>query len=315
MFGWAAGSATEPRRFGDYDIVRIIHEGEKSCVYQVCSRGDDHQAAVKVYKPLYNRTARRICKRYNLRREGEMGLLLNPKQGEPADSWPIVRTLSYGYEFGDPGKCYYVVLEHVDGLNAKHLLGCEDPLFREERMNVACTVGHALSILHNRGLIHRDICMDNVLISRDRMVKLIDLGFMAPVGIVFEEKSGTPSYMSPEQFLLKPLREASDIYAFGVLLFELFTGELPFVSRYPSGNPELAPRRMSELTAMHVKAPPPKPSDKAADLPDGVEAIILKCLEKNPDKRYSDMRRVLSDLSGVSDNGTQAQDNSGEFHG
>lgn len=301
VFGWKTGAATKSRRFGNHDVVRIIHDGEKSRVYETRSPEDDGAAVVKSYKPHYNRTARRLCKRYNLRREGEMGLLINPHEEGAADDWPLVRTLGYGHEFGDPAKCYYVVLEHVEGMNAKHLLGCEDPLLRRERLHVARTVCRALMICHNGGLIHRDICMDNVLLARSGRAKLIDLGFMAPTGIAFQEKSGTPSYMSPEQFLVRPLHAASDIYAFGVLLFELFTGELPFLTRYPSGKPELAARRMSELMERHVKAPPPRPSEKTDDLPAGIEPIILKCLEKMPERRYTDMRHVLQDLLDVTD--------------
>jgi len=303
MVNWVQGSGTESRRFGGYHVVKLIHEGEKSSVYQARSPEGDGPAVVKCYRPYYNRTARRICKRYNIRREGEMGLLINPDSRDGPADWPIVRTLGQGFEFGDPGKCYYVVLEYIEGLNARHLLGCKEPLFREERLNIARSVGRALSIFHARGLIHRDVCLDNVLVTRDRRVKLIDLGFMVPVGIAFKEKSGTPSYMSPEQFLAKPLYATSDIYAYGVLLFELFTGELPFVTRFPTGKPELAARRMSELMAMHVKEPPPKPSERATDLPDGIEPIILKCLEKDPAKRYQDIRGALNDLSKVRDDG------------
>jgi len=303
MLDWAKGSGTESRRFGGYHVVKLIHEGEKSSVYQARSAEGDGRVVVKCYRPHYNRTARRICKRYNLSREGEIGLVFNPTSHDAAGDWPIVRTLGQGYEFGDPGKCYYVVLEYVEGLNAKHLLGCEEPLFREERLNIARSVGRALSIFHGRGLIHRDVCLDNVLVTRDRRVKLIDLGFMAPAGIAFKEKSGTPSYMSPEQFLVKPLHVTSDIYAYGVLLFELFTRELPFVTRFPTGKPELTARRMSELMVMHVKEPPPKPSERVADLPEGIERIILKCLEKDPSKRYLDIRGALKDLSKVRDDG------------
>ena len=297
MFGWAGRAAARSKRFGTYDIVRVIHEGEKATVYQARSPGDDRLYAIKVYKPLFNRTARRICKRHHLRTEGEIGLLLNPPPETPAENYPIVKTICYGKEFNDPARCYYLVQEFVDGVNVKHLVGCADPTLRKRRLEIARALGRALAIIHGRGLVHRDVCTDNILLARDGSPKLIDLGFMAPHGIRFEEKSGTPSYMSPEQIGAKPLRPASDIYSFGVVLFELFTRELPHKSLFGADKPDLQVRRASELMDKHLHEAPPRPSTITSDLPDGIEQIILTCLEKHPKKRYPDIRPVLVALS------------------
>ena len=300
MFAWSRRSAMRSRRFGVYDVLKLVHEGEKACVYQGQSKKDGSHVAIKAYKPLYNRTARRICKRYHLRCEGSMGVLINP-DGEAPDDWPIVCTLGFGHEFNDPAKCYYLVQEYIDGVNVKHLVGCDDPQLPKRRMHIALAVSRALSIIHDRGLIHRDVCMDNIILRRDGRAKLIDLGFMAPKGIAFPEKSGTPSYMAPEQFNAEPLDATADIYGFGVLLFELYTRDLPFKSVFPTGKAEVVMRRTSELQAQHLKEPPPRPSEIVADLPDGIEPIILKCLEKDRGKRYANMRHLLSDLSAVND--------------
>ena len=301
VFGWTRRSGAESRRFGGYHIVKLIHEGEKSLVHEARSLDGSETVAIKAYKPLYNRTARRICKRYHLRREGELGLLINPHARERQEDWPIVRTIAHGHEFGEPSRCYYVVLEHINGLNVKHLLGCDDPLLARLRMPIVMAVARALSIIHERGLIHRDVATDNVMLTRDHQAKLIDLGFMAPAGIAFKEKSGTPSYMAPEQFQVRPLHAATDIYAFGIMLFELFTKRLPFTTPFSPGNPDLAMRRASELMVKHVKERPPRPSESAPDLPEGMEPIILKCLEKKPQDRHHDIRAVMGELSKVRD--------------
>ncbi len=301
---WSKRAGTRSRRFDDYDVVRLIHEGEKACVYQARSPKDGGLVAIKAYKPLYNRSARRLCKRYHLRREGEAGLLLNPREGEHAADWPIVRTLGFGHEFDDPDRCYYVIQEYIDGNNVRHLMGCNDPIVRELRMEIAMTVGRALSIIHQRGMIHRDVCMDNVLLTRDRKAKLIDLGFMAPAGVAFEERTGTPSYMAPEQFIGRPLEPMTDIYAFGVLVFELFTGKQPFTTRYPASNPDVASRRLSMLREQHLKKPPPKPSELNPDIPDDLDAVVLKCLEKDPAGRYQRMELVLAELRRCAQSGT-----------
>lgn len=303
----------EPRRFPGYEVVRVLHDGRKAWVYQARSAADadplDHGReraegtqtggayAVKAYKPGYNRTARRMRRRYHLRTEGEYGLLLNPQRGMSDAAYPIVRTIAWGWEFDDPAHCYFLVQEFVDGCNLKHMLGCAHPLLRAKRLAIVQAAGLALALIHERGLIHRDVCTDNILFSNDGRIKLIDVGFVVPPGIPFEEKSGTPSYMSPEQCRSKPVHPASDIYSFGVVLFEVFTGSLPFTSAHGSENDAAAARRAADLMQKHMHDKPPSPGRIARDLPQGLEPIILRCLEKAPEKRYPTMRRLLSDLS------------------
>ena len=296
LFGWMEPSAVESRRFAGYQIIKVIHEGEKSLVYQARSPEDDNLYVIKLYKPLYNRTARRICKRYHLRTEGEVGLALNPPADAPADEYPIVRTLAYGWEDGDPSRCYYLVQEYVEGVNVKHLLGCDDPELRRRRLDIVLSLANALAIIHKRGFIHRDVCTDNLMLRKDGATKLLDLGFMAPHGLAFKEKSGTPSYMSPEQFRAKPLHSASDIYSFGVVLFELFTGRLPFQSVFRADKPELQMRRTSDLHEKVLHETPPRPSELAADLPEGIEPVIMKCIHRAPEGRYDNIQQVIGKL-------------------
>ena len=276
LFGWT--KRRESRRFGDFLPIRPVHDGEKACVYQARRPPDTVLYALKVYKPGYDRTARRIQKRYGLPCEGEIGLSLTPPtvasdSSSPAEaaelrradaSFPIVRTFACGFEYDDPARCQYLVQEFVDGANLKHMIACADPRLRVQRLEILRTAGQALAIIHERGLIHRDVCSDNILFARDGRTKLIDLGFTAPAGIAFEEKSGTPSTMSPEQCQGRPLAPTADIYSFGVVLFEVFTGSLPFSAGGSSGNPERAARRASELIQKHLHDPPPRPSGIAA---------------------------------------------------
>ena len=92
-------------------------------------------------------------------------------------------------------------------------------------------------------------------------------------------------------------RAASDIYSFGVVLFEVFTGSLPFSAARGPDNPALAPRRASELMEKHLHDPPPRPTQVARDLPEGLEPIILRCLDKSPERRYPNMNGLLRDLA------------------
>ena len=295
ILGWIKGSSAQSRRFENYHIMKILHEGEKSAVYQVRSAVDQELYVVKSYKPHYNQVANRLCRRYHVRPEGQIGLSINPAPGKETPDYPIVRTLSYGYEFNNPSKCYYIVLEYIDGFNLKNLVGRDDVLTRAQRLGIALTVANALAIIHERGLIHRDICADNVLVAKDGQAKLVDLGFMAPQGLSFREQTGTPSYMSPEQFEGKALHTMSDIYSFGALLFELFTGRLPFLSQFAGDRPQLAIRRKSELMDKHLRDPAPRPSE-FADVPMGVERVVMRSLEKEPRNRYPNMREIIQQL-------------------
>ena len=284
------------RRFGNYHIMKIVHDGEKSVVYQARSGEDDDLYAIKCYKPRYNRIANRICRRYHIRSEGEVGMLLNPPPETAGPNCPLVRTVTYGHEFGNSAKCYYVILEYIEGVNLKNLVALHERRPLEQCFQIALTVARALSVIHERGLIHRDICTDNILLAKTGGPKLVDLGFVAPRGIAFREQTGTPSYMSPEQFQAKPLEAASDLYSFGVVLYELFTGELPFKSRFSGDYAEISIRRKAELMEKHLRERPPRPSE-VSDVPPSVEAVILRCLEKDPGRRFANAREIIQALS------------------
>jgi serine/threonine protein kinase len=296
LFGWARPA--DSRRFGDFHPIRPVHDGEKAWVYQARRPPDGALYALKVYKPRYDRTARRMRKRYGLPSEGEIGLSLTPPTATSDSSSDslIVRTFACGFEYNDPARCHYLVQEFVDGANVKHMIGVADPRLRAKRLEILQAAARALAFMHEQGLIHRDVCSDNILFARDGRTKLIDLGFAAPIGLAFEEKSGTPSTMSPEQCQGRRLAPTSDIYSFGAVLFEVFTGRLPFLAARGADNPALAPRRLSELMQKHLREPPPKPSQLAPDLPEGLEPIILRCLEKLPERRYPNMKELLKDL-------------------
>lgn len=294
-FGWARRAET--RHFREFHPIRPVHDGEKACVYQARRPPDPALYALKLYKPGYDRTSRRMQKRYGVPSEGEVGVLLTPPTTIFDPSFPIVRTFAYGWECNDPARCQYVVQEFVDGANLKHMIGCADPRLRRNRLEILQAAASALGIVHEHGLVHRDVCSDNILFSKDGRTKLIDLGFTAPAGIAFEEKSGTLSTMSPEQCEGRRLEPAADIYSFGVVLFEVFTGSLPFsVGRGPR-DPAHAARRASELMQKHVHDPPPRPTEVARDLPEGLEPIILRCLAKSPERRYPSMKELLEDLA------------------
>ena len=293
--------AASSGRFGPYTILRTIHEGEKALVHLARSEETTEEVVIKVYNPRFDRQAKRLRKKYGLRREGSVGLALNAPEGVDPAAYPLVRTIAYGRENGRKDGAPYVVMEYVNGPSLKTLIATQDPMLTERRLAVCIQAALALEIVHKSGFVHRDVCSDNFLFTSDGQLKLIDLGFCAPIGLRFEEKTGTISYMSPEQAQVEPLTPRTDVYGLGIVMYEIFTGRLPFTSPHKGDDPQTFHRRATEIISKHVHDAPPKPSELAPSLDPRIEAAILKCLEKRPANRYGTMRELIRDLSAAAE--------------
>ena len=288
--------AASSSRFGPYTILRTIHEGEKAVVQVARSEETAEEVVIKVYNPRFDRQAKRLRKKYGLRREGSVGLLLNAPEGVDPSAYPIVRTITYGRENGRPDGAPYVVMEYVGGPSLKTLIVTQDPMLTSDRLGVCAQAALSLETVHTNGFVHRDVCSDNFLFTRAGQLKLIDLGFCVPAGLRFDEKTGTLSYMSPEQAQVEPLTARTDVYGLGVVMFEIFTGRLPFTSPFKGDDPQIFHRRATEIMSKHTRDAPPRPSEFAPDLDPRIEAAILKCMEKRPANRYGTMRELIRDI-------------------
>ena len=286
LFGRQKALSARSDRFGPHTVRRTIHDGEKAVVYEAVSKRTGEIVAIKAYKQLYNRTARRMRRKYRLPTEGEIGLQLNPgPQDEPA-SYPIVRTVAHGHEYGKSANPVFVVLEHVGGPKLPSLIATRDANLRARRLHFCRRATRALEIIHSRDMVHRDVCSDNFLFDTQWNVKLIDMGFCVPVGLCFEEKTGTPSYMAPEQIRAEGLLPQTDVYSLGVVMYELFVGRLPFISGIKGRGGHVQRGRAAEVMTQHLRDRPPKPTELAPDLAADIERTILKCLEKRPQDRF-----------------------------
>jgi len=282
----------EANRFGDYNVTKLLHDGEKAFVYHARHQGNGHAAAVKAYKFDHHRAVEGLMKKYGIPHEGEVGKRLNPPEGtNPADH-PLVVTHDYGREFGRFDGKLFIVLEYIDGVNLKNMIGCAHPDLKHRRTAILLKTCDALHLIHSIGFIHRDFCADNVIVRPDGGVKVIDLGFAAPCGMRFEERSGTPTYMSPEQINAEELGPASDIYSFGVVAYELYTHQPPFVSSVAGEAIENLVRRRAELMQMHLRQPPAPPHEIAPKINRGIEEVIMKCLAKDPSERFRTILEV-----------------------
>jgi serine/threonine protein kinase len=184
----------------------------------------------------------------------------------------------------------FFVSELVDGHNLQ-----DDPLRRPwpvpQAASLVASVADALSAAHAAGIVHRDVKPSNIMIATDGSIRLLDFGLARETGIDAATLTrvgvivGTPTYMSPEQFENRWVDARSDIYSLGVVLFELLTARPPFVA-----TSALA------LAMMHKAEEPPPPRSLRSDVPGWIERVVLRCLQKDPDKRFAKADELAAEL-------------------
>jgi len=190
---------------------------------------------------------------------------------------------------------YYLVMEYVSGGTLKQKLenlgAAGEALPLEQAVQIALQVAEALDYAHGRGMVHRDVKPANIMLNEDGRAILTDFGIVKLVGgqtMAYTATGaliGTPSYMSPEQALGKPGDERVDIYALGVLLFQMTTGQLPYSADTPLA-----------VIMQHVNTPIPEPARFNPNVPPALQDIILRAMAKEPDDRYQTARDMAADL-------------------
>jgi serine/threonine-protein kinase len=200
-----------------------------------------------------------------------------------------------------PPSRYYFVMEYLEGATLGDVLRA-GPVSAEVGLDVLLQLCDALQCAHERGVVHRDLKPDNVFLvhrhGRDNFVKLVDFGVAKLRGARPTERTteagvivGTPEYMAPEQCQDVAIDARTDVYALGVMAFELATGRLPF-----------AHRSVTQLLLAHIGEPPPRPSDLAPVDP-ALERAILRALAKDPADRFQDMAAFGATLREVAERG------------
>jgi len=186
-----------------------------------------------------------------------------------------------------PPNRYYIVMEYLEGQTLSSMLR-SGPVAQGAVLDILVQLCDALSCAHERGVVHRDLKPDNVFVlrrrGREHFVKLVDFGIAklrdAPAGSHTAAGMivGTPEYMAPEQCDNRSIDARTDVYALGVMAYQLATGRLPF-----------AGTSIAQLLLAHLKEPPPPPRGVKPAIPAALEAVILRALEKRPEDRFPDM--------------------------
>ncbi len=262
---------------GRYQIIEQLGRGGMGRVYRALDLKAREEVALKLIRPDIAEDKRTLDRFVN-----EIKLAHRISH----------RNIGKMYHLGEDQGLHYITMEYVPGEDLKSFIR------RSRRLDIATVVAIAkqvcsgLSEAHDAGIVHRDLKPGNIMIDKDGNAKILDFGIARALGTqgVTAEGSviGTPEYMSPEQVEGRDSDRRSDIYSFGVILFEMVTGRLPFAADTPF---VVAFKQQSER--------PPSPGEINPQTPPDLSAIILRCLEKDPLKRYQTTEDVCRDLSKV----------------
>lgn len=184
----------------------------------------------------------------------------------------------------------FTLLERVAGSNLKHLINRNDAILGEFVGNILIDMALALEHMHEKGFIHLDFKPENVLVTVAGDIRVVDFDLAQPLPKApkrMPTNAGTPAYMAPEQLRQEPLDQRADIFSFGVTAYELLTFRKPFTGE----SPEAVLRKQ-----LDEKHPVPPPRDINADIPIALERIILKCMERDPEKRFPNTHVLVSQL-------------------
>ena len=181
------------------------------------------------------------------------------------------------YDVGSEDGLYYIVMEYVEGITLKTYIEKKGQLSFKESVSIAIQVARGIEAAHNKQITHRDIKPQNIMISTEGKVKVTDFGIAraASANTISSDVMGSVHYSSPEQARNGFVDGRSDIYSLGIVMYEMVTGRVPF-----DGDTTVA------VAIQHLQEDMVEPSAYAPNLPISMEKIILKCTQKNPDRRY-----------------------------
>ncbi|NIM96229.1 MAG: protein kinase [Anaerolineales bacterium] len=248
---------------GKYHILEEVGYGGMATVYKAKDTVNNRNVAIKVLSPYVAKEPR-----FKARFDQEIKVLLKLRHPN------IVPVLDYGEE----GEYSYIVMPFMtSGTLRERLHGSPLPL--SVSAEVLHQVSQALQYAHSQNVIHRDIKPSNILIDDDGTARLTDFGFARvldeSISLTGSALIGTPAYMSPEQCKGEEATHLSDQYSLAVILYQMTTGKLPYEAETPMG-----------VVIMHATEPMPPPRNVYPEMSESVEAVLLKALEKDPERRY-----------------------------
>jgi serine/threonine-protein kinase len=264
---------------GRYELLELIGKGGMSSVYKAHDRLLDRQIAVKILHPHFTEDEEYVER---FRREARaVAQLSHPN---------IVTVIDRGEDEGRQ----YIVFEYVEGENLKQLLERTGPMPVRDALLLALQAARALAFAHGRGLIHRDVKPQNVLLNADGQAKMTDFGIARSVDVqgvtITGTVLGTSEYIAPEQARGERVDAQTDVYSLGVVLYELLVGSVPYEGE-----------TFVTVALKHVNEPVPPVLERRPDVPPRVALAVERAMAKSRDERFSSMEELVDELEGCLD--------------
>ncbi|MDO4488753.1 MAG: protein kinase [Eubacteriales bacterium] len=254
-----------------YEIISKIGQGGMSIVYKAVDLKLGRNVALKMLKDEFANDEEYI---HNFMTEAKTSACF------------VNRNVVCTYDVIDDGDVHCMIMEFVEGTTLKYYIRNKTSLTNEETIQIALQTAEGLAEAHKAGVIHRDVKPQNIIISKDGLVKVADFGIAKPTE---EEKEGdvlgSVHYISPEQAAKGKVDNRSDIYSLGITMYEMITGKLPFDSE-----------KTDEVLDAHMGGAVVPPNIYKKDIYPALEAIILKCIRKDPEERYQSTDELVADL-------------------
>lgn len=266
---------------GRYEIIRLLGEGGMAEVYEARQSVVNRQVAIKLMHRHLSSDSQ-----FRARFEREAQAIAQLKHPH------IIQF--YDFDYDNELRQYYMVIEYIDGPTLSDFIKNTPSIPLRQAIQIIEDIADALGFAHARHMQHRDIKPSNIMLDSNNRTILTDFGIAKVVQDAAQQLTasgamvGTPAYISPEQAAGIPGDHRSDIYSLGVVFYQLATGRLPYQGETPIAT-----------ILKHIKEIPPPPSTFNPNLPLGVEAIILRCLAKDPEDRYQKTSDLLDHLRNI----------------
>lgn len=263
-----------------YELMEKIGEGGMAIVYKAKDKLLNRYVAVKILKDEFSKDKEFVAK---FKREATAAASLSDNN--------IVNI----YDVGSEEDINYIVLEYVNGKTLKQIIREYGKLNYKTAIGIALQIAKALECAHRNNIIHRDIKPHNILVTEEGLVKVTDFGIAkASSSVTITNSSrimGSAHYFSPEQAKGSYVDFRTDIYSFGIVIYEMVTGRVPYDAESPVS-----------VALKHIQEPVVPPKELNDKIPDSLNKLVLKAIEKEPIKRYQNIKEMLSDLKKIQTN-------------
>jgi serine/threonine-protein kinase len=270
-----AGAAPSPGQFGRFYLQELISSGGMADIW-LATDGNGKAFALR---RLHDRLRFNFVARRRFVRGAEILSKIHDHE----------RIIGY-VEHGKISGLLYLLMEYVEAANLKTLYAAHDTVLLENVAQILIDMVEGLEYMHDNGFMHLDFKPENVLVTRNASVRLIDFDLAQPIPEKPKKASGknpgTPAYMAPEQLLGEPISNRVDIFSYGVTAYELLTNQKPFPGETPA---DILKRQLDRSEFV-------PPSQYNPDLPPNLENVILRCLERDPERRYPFMGVMAREL-------------------